>query len=352
MKIGIYALCKNEEKHVFDWAESTDGADVVVVTDTGSTDTTVQRLKAAGVTVATGYVCPWRWDDAHNLSLNHLPPEVDVAIRLDLDERLQPGWREAIERAWVDGVNSLRYRYVWGWQDYPGGRPGLTFFCDRVHARDGFRWTGSTHEGLVLWKGERNVAIAEGLEIWHYREQGKRHTTDLELLRVAVAEAPHDARMRWYLARECDYLGLAEAPAQFAAYLAMSGGTHTERSYALRTLYRLTGEEQHLHKAAKEAPWEPDAWAGLAQVRHDQGDWREAYGFAKVALEAPGPASHATDPNIPTRVSDVAARAARRLGLLPEALQLAEAALARWPEDDRLLAHLAEIRAEMEPAAV
>jgi len=142
MKIGVYALCRNEEKHVFDWAESCDDADLAVVTDTGSTDTTVQRLKAAGATVATGYVCPWRWDDAHNLSLNHLPPDVDVAIRLDLDERLQPGWREAIERAWVDGTNNLRYRYVWSWKDHPGGQTGLTFHADRVHGRHGFRWAG------------------------------------------------------------------------------------------------------------------------------------------------------------------------------------------------------------------
>jgi len=351
MKIGIYALCKNEEQHVFDWAESTDGADVVVVTDTGSTDTTVQRLNAAGVKVATGYVCPWRWDDAHNLSLHHLPPDVDVAIRMDLDERLQPGWREAIERAWVDGTTSLRYRYVWSWADHPGGVPGLVFYCDRVHARHGFRWTGATHEGLVQWHGDRKVAMADGLEIWHYRDQGKRHSTDLELLRVAVAEAPHDPRPRWYLARECDYLGLPEAAAQFAAYLKMPNGSNTERAYALRTLYRLTGEEQHLHRAASEAPWEPDAWEKLAFVRYGQQDWRECYGFAKASTEAPGPPSHATDPNVPTRAYDLAAVAAWNLGRRPEALQLAEAAVARCPNDPRLQANVDRMRGEMEPAA-
>jgi hypothetical protein len=351
MKIGIYALCKNEEQHVFDWAESTDGADVVVVTDTGSTDTTVQRLNAAGVKVATGYVCPWRWDDAHNLSLNHLPPDVDVAIRLDLDERLQPGWREAIERAWVDGVNNIRYRYVWSWADHPGGQPGLVFHCDRVHARHGFRWGGATHEGLVCWKGERQVAVVDGLEIWHYRDQGKKHGTDLELLRVAVAEAPHDARMRWYLARECDYQQLPEAAAQFAAYLKMPGGQATERSYALRALHRLTGEEAHLHKAASEAPWEADAWERLAFVRYQQQDWREVYGFAKAATEAPGPTTHATDPNVPTKALDLAAVAAWQLGKRPEALQLAEAAVARCPGDPRLQANVEAMRRQLEAAA-
>ena len=328
MKIGVYALCKNEEKHVFDWAESASGADVLVVTDTGSTDTTVQRLKAAGVTVATGYVCPWRWDDAHNLSLHHLPPDVDVAIRLDLDERLQPGWRQALERAWVDGTNNLRYRYVWSWKDHPGGQPDLEFFCDRVHARHGFRWTGATHEGLVCWKGDRKVAIANGLEIWHHRDQGKWHATDLELLRVAVAEAPQDARMRWYLARQCDYMGLPEAAAQFAAYLKLPGGSVTERAYALRVLARLTGDEAHLHRAASEAPHEPDAWERLAAARIAAGDYREALGFARVAVEAAGPSTHASDPNARARAGQIVAEAAQRLASGPDPLRPATGAVA------------------------
>jgi hypothetical protein len=349
VKIGVYALAKNEEKHAIPWAESCQDADVRVVTDTGSTDSTVQRLTLAGVTVATGYVCPWRWDEAHNLSLHHLPPDVDVAIRLDLDERLQPGWREAIERAWVDGTNNLRYRYVWSWA--PDGRPGLVFYCDRVHARAGFRWTGATHEGLVCWKGDRRVRVAEGLEIHHHRDPGKRHVTDLELLRVAVAEAPHDARARWYLARECDYLNLAESAAQWAAYLRMPDGSVTERAYALRALSRVTGEEAHLHRAAREATWEPDAWEHLAQAHCRRREWRETLAFAQVALQADGEPTHATDPNAKIRAADIAAMAAWELGLRPQALQLAEDAVARSPLDDRLRANLEAMRRLSEAAA-
>ena len=113
MRIAVYALARNERKHVDEWAASCHEADFRVVTDTGSTDGTVEALMDRGVTVCHGYVCPWRWDDAHNLSLNHVPPDADVCIRLDLDERLQPGWRQAVERAWTGDVNNLRYQYVW-----------------------------------------------------------------------------------------------------------------------------------------------------------------------------------------------------------------------------------------------
>jgi glycosyltransferase involved in cell wall biosynthesis len=118
-------------------------ADVRVVTDTGSTDDTVELLQAAGVTVVRSYVVPWRWDVAWTQALCNLPPDVDVAFRVDLDERPQPGWRAAIEAAWDGTANNLVYDYWWSLDD--AGRPLLRFHCDRVHARSGFVWRQSTH---------------------------------------------------------------------------------------------------------------------------------------------------------------------------------------------------------------
>lgn len=334
MRIGIYALAKNEEAHVFDWADCTDDADAVVVTDTGSTDTTTQRLRAAGVTVATGAVVPWRWDEAHNLSLHHLPADLDVCVRLDLDERLLPGWRAAIERAWKPPINNLRYRYVWSWK--APGRPDLVFACDRVHARHGFRWTAPTHEGLTCWTGAKVQAYAEGLEIHHHRTPGKRHSTDLELLRVAVREAPQDSRAWWYLAREQEWAGDPSAAATFAHYLGMSGCL-TERAYAYRALYRLTRDERHLHRAAYEARGEPDAWQQIAYCHYQRQQWRECLTFAEVAMQAEGESTHATDPSAKTKAADMAAVAAWNMGLKPQALTYARQAVEQCPDDERLV---------------
>lgn len=350
MRIGIYALAKNEIKHVAAWAESCKDADVRVVTDTGSTDGTVEALMERGVTVCNGWVCPWRWDDAHNLSLNHVPPDVDVCIRLDLDERLQPGWREAVERAWVDGVNNLRYRYVWSWAE--DGREGLVFYSDRVHARHGFRWSAATHEGLICWAGDKHQAVADGLEIHHHRDAGKKHKTDLELLRVAVREAPHDARARWYLARELDYAGLYDqAIAEFRGYLEMAGGTSTERSYARRQLCRLTGDEGELHKAAKEAVDEPDAWERLAWLNYERKAWREVLAFASMAIQASAAPTHCSDPNARAKAFDLASVASWELGQRPQALSLAREALARLPGDPRLAGNVAAMERILGQAA-
>lgn len=351
MKIGVYALCKNEEKHAHAWAESCREADVRVVTDTGSTDSTVIWLRQCGVEVVHGYVCPWRWDDGHNLSLNHLPPDIDIAIRLDLDERLQPGWREAVEKAWTGNVNNLRYRYAWSLR--PDGSPGLEFLCDRVHSRSGFRWAQATHEGLMCWVGPKVQAYAEGLRIDHHRDQGKVHKSDLMLLRVAVRESPLDARARWYLAREMDYMGMPEAAAEFLAYLKMDGGQITERSYARRVLYRLTGDEQQLHKATVECPGEPDAWERLALVRYHQKDWPECLRLAEAAINSGDPLTHACDPDSRGRAYDLAAVASWELGSRPQALAYARQAATLMPTDPRLRANVEamERACELHPRA-
>jgi tetratricopeptide (TPR) repeat protein len=349
VKIAAYALAKNECKHALAWADSCAEADVRIVTDTGSTDGTQGILTQLGVTVVSGYVVPWRWDDAHNLSMQHVPPDVDVCIRLDLDERLQPGWRQAIERAWRDGVNNLRYKYVWSWK--PDGSEGLVFLSDRVHARSGFRWTAATHEGLVCWTGEKKQALADGLVIHHHRDQGKQHKTDLMLLEVAVREAPHDARARWYYARELEYAGWPEAAAEFAAYLRMPGGQVTERSYAMRRLYALTGEEIHLHRAAAEAGNEPDAWERLALARYHQKNWKECLAFAESAIACTDVGTHATDPFAKARAYDLASVASWELGNRPQALTYADKAAAELPDDKRVKANVAAMRQILGQAA-
>jgi len=339
MKIGIYALAKNERKHVEAWADSCREADVRVVTDTGSTDGTVEALESAGVIVRTGNVVPWRWDEAHNLSLHHLPSDVDVCIRLDLDERIQPGWRAAIERAWVGGINCLQYHYVWSWK--APGVPGLTFACDRVHSRHGFRWTQATHEGLVCWTGDKIMGHCPGLEIHHHRDAGKKHKTDLELLRVAVRESPLDPRPRWYLAREMEWASDPQAAAMFAQFLAMPGGQATERAYACRALHRLSQDERHLHTATREAPDEPDGWQCLALCHYERQEWQGCYDNAMRAIDAAGICTHATDPNAKTKAFDLASVAAWNLGKRPEALRLGREAVARCPDDARLLSNVA-----------
>lgn len=343
-RIGVYSLAKNESRHVEAWAAATIAADVRVVTDTGSTDETVGLLEAAGVTVARSYVLPWRWDVAWTQALCNLPPDLDIAFRIDLDERPQPGWREAIEAAWDGTANNLLYDYWWSMTEK--GEPLLRFWCDRVHARSGFRWMQATHEGLVCWSGEKRQKRCEGLVVEHHRDAGKVHKSDLELLRVAVRESPQDARARWYLAREMDYAGMPTAAAEFAGYLRMAGGNPHERSYAFRRLASLTGEARHLDAAAKESPAEPDAWERLALAAHHRGDWAASLELAERAIAAPV-STHASDPVSKGRAHELASIALWKLGRRADALPHAKSAAAQLHWDERIVANAAAMEQQV-----
>src|ERR1019366_9170149 len=114
MKIAISAISKNESLHVDRFCEAAKDSDLISVCDTGSTDNTVDLLLENGATVHLINIDPWRFDDARNAALALLPADIDVVISLDLDEILQPGWREEIERVWVPGTTRLRYGFDWG----------------------------------------------------------------------------------------------------------------------------------------------------------------------------------------------------------------------------------------------
>ena len=71
-KVCVYAICKNEGQFVNRWLDSMAEADEVVVLDTGSTDDTVERLRAGGARVAVETISPWRFDTARNRSMELL----------------------------------------------------------------------------------------------------------------------------------------------------------------------------------------------------------------------------------------------------------------------------------------
>ena len=114
MKIAVYAISKNESMFVERFCEAAKDADIILIADTGSTDNTVELGKKHGAVVHNICVSPWRFDIARDTALTLLPADIDVCISLDLDEVLQPGWREEIERVWKEDTTRLRYKFDWG----------------------------------------------------------------------------------------------------------------------------------------------------------------------------------------------------------------------------------------------
>jgi hypothetical protein len=340
MRIGIYALAKNAAQFVDRWHASTAGADVCVVTDTGSVDGTDSLLASRGVTVVPARIVPWRWDVAHTQSLNALPPDLDLCIRLDMDETLVSGWRDLVERLAVerDGLRPTKIRHLYQWA------PGVTFALDRVHSRDGYRYTGATHEGLVRWHGEERTACTNELLIVQDRgeREPERPDSDRMLLEVAVRESPQDARMRWYFARELDYASDPRAVAEYLTFLSLPGGSFHERAHACRQMSLLCpSEARHwLMKAFVEAPAEPEAACRLAWDCRSKKDFAGTFYWGSFAIQAnPELCSHASDPSAYGPLPWLwTAEAAMQTGQYANAGRIARDALRRFPGDARITA--------------
>ena len=341
MKIAVYAISKNEEGFVERFMESAKLADYVIIGDTGSTDGTPDLARSLGATVHSIYVDPWRFDIARNAVLALIPRDVDVCISLDLDEVLEPGWRDEIERVWTEhpATTNLWYFFDWG--------AGFEFWYRKIHSRKGYFWWHACHEDIRLDPRveEKNFWLPKKL-ISHYPDPTKSRGQYMEILSASVKEDDRDPQHWFYYSRELTFCGRWEEARQaLHKYLTMPNATNpNERCYAMRTLaltYHQLGDqnarEKWLLQAAGEAPTTREPWCELAQAMFDTGRWPECYAFANRALMITYD-SHKTytmDPKVwGAWPHDLAGISAWYLGMADVAITQAEIALSYEPENE------------------
>jgi glycosyltransferase involved in cell wall biosynthesis len=228
-KIAVYAISKNEEKFVERFCESCKDADYVVIADTGSTDNTANLARYYTKHIYTISTQPWRFDDARNASLALVPADADICICLDLDEVLEPGWRKALEDAWVPGTTRLSYKFDWG--------SGVVFFSDKIHSRNGYKWKHPCHELLYPLAGiTEKWARTEFQLITHHPDNTKSRGSYLDLLKIGYQEDPTCTRNTFYYGRELIFReNWGEAIRVLNEFLKLDGWV-VERAYAMRLL--------------------------------------------------------------------------------------------------------------------
>jgi glycosyltransferase involved in cell wall biosynthesis len=344
MKIAVYAIALNEAKFAARFCEAAREADLIFVADTGSTDDTVSILQAHGATVVNISIKPWRFDDARNTTLALLPPDIDVCISLDLDEVLQPGWREEIERVWTSGTTRLRYDFDWGC--------GIAFQYEKIHARFGYRWICPVHEYPVPDRINEVLANTDKLLVIHQPDPEKSRGQYLDLLRVSTEENPTEPRNAFYYARELSFRSLwREAIFEAKRYLSLPRANWpNERCYAMRVIARShqgLGEWSDALKwardACSEAPETREPWYDLALTCYRTSRWAESLGAALTCLGiARREKLYTTDPLVwGAQPHDLASVAAWNLGQYPLALEHARKAVELAPDDIRLRQNLA-----------
>lgn len=352
LKICVYAISKNEEQFVERWAKSAKDADLLLVADTGSTDNTVSECKNNGVAVHSIVVSPWRFDRARDASLALVPSDIDVCVSLDLDEVLEPGWREEIERLWASDTTRMRYMYNWG--------SGLLFKYEKIHARSGYRWHHPCHEALRPDGRIKEVWVeTDKLLVRHLPDPAKSRGQYLDLLKLSVDEDPHCPRNAFYYARELSFYGRwDEAISACERYLSMPGADWSdERAYALRVIGKcheakgnISQAEFSYWRAANEAPHTREPHVALALLHYNHGNWAACYAAAHKALTIKDrPAVYTCDPaSWGALPHDLLAIASWRLGFREEALAQGQIAASLDPNDERLQENLKWFKGEKE----
>lgn len=354
-KICVYAICKDEEPFVDRWMDSMGEADAVVVTDTGSKDHTVEKLRARGAIVFEEAVIPWRFDTARNLSLSHLPDDTDIAVCTDLDEVFVPGWRKKLESAWQDGATMGNYLY--NWSLFPDGTPDVQFYYFKVHAPQEYTWVCPVHECLrYTGKGREKKVFIPGMELNHLPDDTKPRGSYLPLLEMAVKEDPLNERMQFYLGREYSYSARWQECIQtLQRYLSLPGAAwEEERGAAMRLMaaaYMHLGQTDEAYRwyyrAVAEVPGVREGYVEFARAAYAQADWPGVFFGAKMALSITEKSTNYINMGYAWDHTphDLAAIACFHLGLYREGADHAQAACRLAPADERLRQNLAIIKA-------
>ena len=261
--------------------DSMSEADDICVLDTGSTDDTVEKLRARGAHVEQKVISPWRFDVARSESLKLIPKDADICCCIDLDEQFQSGWREKLERAWQPDTTRARYRYTWSF--LPDGREGCVFWTDKIHKNGCYRWVNPVHEVLqYTGDGGEHFVDVEGVQLDHHPDPSKSRGQYLPLLELAVREDPQNDRNRHYLGREYMFRGdWTRAVSTLKAHLAMPQAVWRDERcasmrYIARCLRHLEREDEAalwLHRAIAEAPHLREPYLEFADLLYQQKDW-------------------------------------------------------------------------------
>ncbi len=352
MKICVYAICKNEEAFVERWMDSMQEADLIVVTDTGSTDETVAKLRARGALVYEEQIKPWRFDVARNVSLSHVPQDVDICVCTDLDEVFNIGWRQALEAGWQP--NMTQGRYLYNWRVKSDGTPDVQFEYTKIHQRQGFEWVYPIHEIVKQTSGQQKQRFIKNLVLTHYPDDTKSRGSYLPLLEMAVKENPQDDRMTYYLGREYMYKSAHQKCIKtLQHYLNLKTATWAEeRCAAMRWIaksYDKLGETEQAYgwyyQAIAQCPSMREPFVEFAQVAYRHRNWELCYFMALQSLKIHQKSKTYINMGYAWDFTpdDLVAISAYYLGMYDCSYEHAKQALTYEPTNERLLQNIEKI---------
>ncbi len=332
-------------------------ADEIIVTDTGSTDGTVEKLRELGAVVHIHNIDPWRFDIARNIALSHVAEDADICVSCDLDEVFEKGWRAKLEKAWAEDVTIAKYKYNWSFGI--DGSPDVQYNLSKIHSRHDYKWVYPVHECLEYIGDKQEKAVfVDGMVVNHFPDSSKSRGQYLPLLELAVKENPDNDRLTFWLGREyIFYQKYDECIATLKRYLNLESATwNEERSAGYRFIaraYQGKGDMQNaklfLLKAIAECAYIREPYLHLARLGYVLSDWPLAYFAASEALKI----TEKTNSYLfesqgwGYEIYDLGAISAFHLGAYNRSHELAKIALELEPDNARLKQNLDIIKTKL-----
>lgn len=238
-RIGVYTICKNESKFVYEWVKSMwcggKGADRAYVLDTGSTDGTVERfiqsmialdIPEEWLVIRDKRYDSFRFDVARNDNLAMTEPDadwLDALVSVDLDETMIPEFWDDLRATVHEHPDFNRVYYLYAWNHDEDGRPKRVFWYDKVHPVKGCRWIHPVHEELVVDSpGEAYRLREDTIYLHHWMDASKPRSSYLPLLELRAQEEPENINGLFYLMREYQFRDIGSLDALRVANMALA----------------------------------------------------------------------------------------------------------------------------------
>lgn len=210
--IALAVICKNERENVPRLLESVKGCfDEIHVTDTGSTDGTLELLndyRSHNPAQSPLRVHHFEWvrdfSAARNYAFSH--PKTDYIAWLDLDDVLEnpeafKAWRDTVMGTCDLWLNTYHYGGL-----TPDGKSPCKFMRERVIKNGlGFKWNFFVHEGILPQRADGNpcqVQYATSWSVVHRRSDEDMKKDRSRNLQLFEGRGKLCARMQYYYGKE------------------------------------------------------------------------------------------------------------------------------------------------------
>ena len=277
MKIAVYTIALNEEKHVERWYNSVKDADYILIADTGSTDRTVEIAKSLGINVYNISIKPWRFDVARNTALALLPDDIDLCVSLDMDETISEGWREILEKT---TGNQITYVFDNYYKEH-------SMVNNKIHSRHGYVWKFIMHEGIVQDRTIPDIEFAYGLEVYHLPDTEKPRSQYLDLIKAALDETPNMTRYyKYYTDALVSLERYEEAEEWYLKMLEVPGFSNYDSAHVYRILANIIPEKfgEYILCCLGEAPDRREPYYYIAKWYGENDRWEECLVWCEKAL--------------------------------------------------------------------